>query len=577
MCGDREFTVEEFDTKLEDLGTPGGEEVLMEYIMVEETEQLSKEDQHVKDCENRLIVNQEKSNQPTFEDIVSELNKDRPRAPSPMVEEIIVALKRSDSPFHHSKFPHDVNSNQYIDIIAFSKLHMPLAYHHCLLFKPPCTQFVTRDLLVIAQELANMAHMVESRSSSLHKLNTLLLKSGGLSNTALDSMQRVGHCQTAASWRAIRDKLACLADGVVKKISRYGLPLIMFDNMDMVLRYVLQHFTLPVLVFRGKASELADLSSSDAKTLDERVDLYDAQTFMLTSEPNQEYLEAFKLAMYTALSDLCTTKLRGWQWITQHFPTHHRHEASEQSKEQTSAHVEKPLFIPETQTLTMVEILAVLQDRWLELLEEVVVDKPKFVETLRIIRDVLSTEEERAEAEEHVKMINTEAGGLIISGDQLTIARIESAIRAQKTSITCLERLELITCTTAGMFHVDMSFVIYSYLQCMEQDKNLTDVLTMAFFKLKLKKNWISNCSDTIKACGNFEEHRQFLEGIGSEFLLEAIKTTLKKMIREGEEVERSREGVVSFFDRVLEENFIQTYYDPHSKPIPEQWDDLNR
>ena len=49
MCGDREFTVEEFDTKLEDLGTPGGEEVLMMYIMVDETEYLSKEDQHVKD------------------------------------------------------------------------------------------------------------------------------------------------------------------------------------------------------------------------------------------------------------------------------------------------------------------------------------------------------------------------------------------------------------------------------------------------------------------------------------------------------------------------------------------------
>ena len=58
------------------------------------------------------------------------------------------------------------------------------------------------------------------------------------------------------------------------------------------------------------------------------------------------------------------------------------------------------------------------------------------------------------------------------------------------------------------------------------------------------------------------------MEGVGSELLLEAIKKTRKKMIRTGEEVDRSREGAVSFFDRVLEENFIQPYYDPHSKPI---------
>ena len=236
ICGDRELTTEEFDVTLEELGVPRGEEVVLEYNLVEETEQLTKEDQHIRACEARLIDHQDASNQPSFQDMVNQVNEDRPRASNPMVEEIIIALQRPDSPFHHSAFPHNVNSNQYIVILQYSKAHMPLAYHHCLSFKPACTQYVTKDLFVIAQNLANMVHMVDNRSSSLHKLNTVLLKSSGLSNAGLDATQRSGHSQTAASFRAIKRKLACLADGVIKKVSKFKLPLIMFDNMDMTLR-----------------------------------------------------------------------------------------------------------------------------------------------------------------------------------------------------------------------------------------------------------------------------------------------------------------------------------------------------
>ena len=330
-------------------------------------------------------------------------------------------------------------------------------------------------------------------------------------------------------------------------------------------------------MFRGKPSELADLPSDDAKTLDEKVDLYTAKTFMLTSKQNKEYLDAFKLAMYTVFADVCTTKLKGWRWLRQHFPTHHQHTAHDQSMEPSSAHVEKPLFIPETKTLTMAQILASLQDRWLELLQEVVVDKAKFAESLRVLRDKLSSEEELEEAETYVKTINKEVGGLVISGDQLTIDNIESALRAMKCGSTCLERLELITCTTAGMFHVDMSYVVYTYRQCMEQDRSLSDVLTMSFLKLKLKKNWISNCDDTIKACGNFEEHRQFADGIGTEFLLEAIKATVTKMMKQGEVVERSKEGAINLFERVLQDNFICPFYQPDQPDYPATWDDLNK
>ena len=81
-----------------------------------------------------------------------------------------------------------------------------------------------------------------------------------------------------------------------------------------------------------------------------------------------------------------------------------------------------------------------------------------------MLRDTESTDLELAKAEDFIMKANKDVGSLIISGDQLTIDRIESAKRAQTGSVTCLERLDLISCTTSGMFHVDMNFVIYSYM-----------------------------------------------------------------------------------------------------------------
>ena len=577
--GERQIGIEEFNTTLAALGALEEQEIRLVFKLVREADSLTEADAYLDECEERLVKKQGEAEDMSPDEMARVMNEDRPEVPKPMVEEMVVALRRPENPFHYSTFPHDINKNHFVTIIQFSRVHLPLTYAMCLSLKPSSTQFVSKDVFTVAELLSLIVNMVDPKCTSLKQLHTVVLKAGGLSNSTLDATQRSGHCQTSSSYRAIRTKLACIADGVVKKVSKLTMPLVMFDNMDFVLRFLQQHFTLPVLVFRGAAADTAGLPCDDAKTHEEKVELYSESTFFITSDKNIEYLKQFKKAVYTVMTDIITANFKGFGWLKKFFPTHHNHPSSAQSKEASSAHVEKPLYLPETATLDMVRILTCLQDRWLELLEGAAEDRDRFIEMIRVLRDKDSTEVELDEAEDYIMEANLFVGGLIISGDQLTIDRIESAKRAQKGSVTCLERLDLISCSTSGMFHVDMNFIIYSFIGCMEDDRNLQDVLSLAYFKLKLKKNWISNCSDTIKACGNFEEHRQFFESIGEAFLLEGIQSTIDKMVLDGEELEKTEEGAISFYKKILAQNNIQLYYNSevNSNVNPDAMDDLNR
>ena len=51
----------------------------------------------------------------------------------------------------------------------------------------------------------------------------------------------------------------------------------------------------------------------------------------------------------------------------------------------------------------------------------------------------------------------------------------------------------------------------------------------------------------------------------------------MTNMVRQGDRVEKTREGAIRFFKRVLEENHIKPFYQPDAPDIPEDWDDLNK
>ena len=110
------------------------------------------------------------------------------------------------------------------------------------------------------------------------------------------------------------------------------------------------------------------LSQDDEKTLDEKVNLFNEETFLIKSEANKQRFKCYKEIIYTILASATSARFKGFQFLSKVFPRHHDNPSKETANSPAEAHKEKPFYIAETATLNMVEILNKIQDRYLELL-----------------------------------------------------------------------------------------------------------------------------------------------------------------------------------------------------------------
>lgn len=314
--------------------------------------------------------------------------------------------------------------------------------------------------------------------------------------------------------------------------------------------------------------------------------------------------------MYTVLAHLTDKNFKGFKYLTKLFPLHHNTISSTSASSTpaesppesrstahveepfllddahqieseldtagtrtdptvpsaTRVHVEKPYFYNEQSTLDMVEILKKMVTRYLELLGNLVENKDEFQDMVKTVRDPKSNIESRREAEAYIKEQSQVHGEMIIQGDQLTVARIESAKRLQKGSLTMLGRLDLVQVVMTGMFHADMNRVIYDYQALLDMESD--EPGTLGRLKLATRWNHISNAPDVIKSCGKFEDHRQFLDGVGTQYLLEAIGNTLKEIVEDGQVIEETEEGAIRLFEKILEDNKIKLFQEPNTSNV---------
>ena len=183
------------------------------------------------------------------------MNQDRNNlSPSsnPVLEELLVASKHPDNPFHCRQFPFDVNTSTYATMMTFIKEQMPRTYHWVIQLRVGSHQSDEKDVIAAAQLVGQMMAMVSPKNSALAATKSVTLKSGGLTNSALDATQRSSFCQSSSSYRRKRQQLAGLADSLAQKaVSQLGsIPAFVIDNLNMKGTWCSYDFTQCILMYK---------------------------------------------------------------------------------------------------------------------------------------------------------------------------------------------------------------------------------------------------------------------------------------------------------------------------------------
>lgn len=93
----------------------------------------------------------------------------------------------------------------------------------------------------------------------------------------------------------------------------------------------------------------------------------------------------------------------------------------------------------------------------------------------------------------------------------------------------------------------------------MQSEVNIEDELSLGYFRTTLGLNNVSNNADTIKKCGEFERHDQFVLEVGKEILINGFKTFMEnKIVPANKSFEEAKILILGF----LEEFDIKYFYD---------------
>ena len=110
-------------------------------------------------------------------------------------QEMMVATRLPENPFHHKNFPFDINRNFYVDAITFSRKNLPRTYKQVLELRTGGCQFGEKDVIPVVQLLSQLMCVTSPLNSALSAMRSMFLKGSGLTNRGLDATQRSGFSQ----------------------------------------------------------------------------------------------------------------------------------------------------------------------------------------------------------------------------------------------------------------------------------------------------------------------------------------------------------------------------------------------
>ena len=203
------------------------------------------------------------------------------------------AMRTPTNPLRQ-KLPLDQDTNFFVKILKFGIKHMePLVYF--ILRHTSTNERIYDDAFVIlvAKIFILITSAINPRvNNTYHKLVAVFAQSCGLTCQGIDALHKLGECETSRSLIETRTDLAVKDEHNVQMLARNSIAAIAFDNMDKKANKVIQHHTLPVLLFRNVLS-IASGDSTDGLTLDDVVEKMDVEFLLLSSVKNAKEKASF--------------------------------------------------------------------------------------------------------------------------------------------------------------------------------------------------------------------------------------------------------------------------------------------
>ena len=289
------------------------------------------------------------------------------------------------------------------------------------------------------------------------------------------------------------------------------------DNLDIDNNHLTQ------VVWEFEEDDLSQYPDDDELTLDEALELWTVDSFMLDSEQNTDLREHVGIIAVNTIGRLIgkERKDQGFEYLLDEFPENYPHDNQDTAGLRSKLFHDNPIPLNENKTPEMCTILEEIQTKYLMAVEMSLTDEKK--EQFEIdVKAMMSKETEvatRKEAEERIWKSSKQYGQLILTGDQLTCERVNGAKAARAQSATIFERLLFIKTTRIGLFHMGMNKTITDLQARMKALVNSQDRCSLAYIRTDTQLVHISNKDNEIKK--DLTSHQHFTEQVGQACILQ--------------------------------------------------------
>ena len=144
------------------------------------------------------------------------------------------------------------SKNIFIDLVRFAMKENKDLLH--TIIRHTVTNRVEIDESVVihtANIYAQMASKLNANNNTFQKLKAVVLQSCGLTNIGLGALSQLGEVEAPRQLLDTRTSLAVADEIEMKEVAKTNDIIIVLDNLDKQVKKVVQHQTLPVLLYRN--------------------------------------------------------------------------------------------------------------------------------------------------------------------------------------------------------------------------------------------------------------------------------------------------------------------------------------